>query len=273
MGESAKIKAQVAMRASKNRKPYVTPDVTVTKKRSAEEQAKFDRVRGRQDTERGHTPGLTRALKAVEETERNNKNEALYAFDANGNQVARIQGKGAKVGIGFTDSARLSAASQKRDIILTHNHPRGIKKSRFGNIGHSFSYEDLSSMLAYNAKEMRAATPTFTYSFKRPESGWGVSQAKLKSDYKSISRDVANELWNHERKRSQTQKTPAKVRRYGMTFDATKETLSDRGDVWYFNEVNKRLAEKYGWDYTRSQQHKTKGWSGSETTKRKSRKK
>lgn len=254
MAEPSKVKGAVGTRnLDKKRRPYVPPVVTVKQKLTPEQEARREKVRNRKDTERGHSPELTRALRTVEETTRNKKDEELTVFNNNGKQVFHKQGKGAKVQLNIFDALALQMTGQKEgDLIATHNHPRGIPKDKFGNIGHSFSGADIDMMVGHNFKEMRAATPTFTYSLKRPEGGWGASPSEIKRVMERITKEVNDEAFKHDYKRDRLEVKELKRQ--------VQWSTSDRTDVWVFNEINKRLAEHFGWEYTRSQQHKTKGW-------------
>lgn len=255
MGESSAIRARyAASNAQQSKKEYVTPEMTVsgTKRYVKPEMTSKRNGLAHQDTEKGHSAGLTRALNQAEELTRNKKNEELYLFDENGKQIKHINGKGAKVSINGIDMLTIKAASQKSKTVMTHNHPRGIGKDKFGNIGHSFSPQDLATAISAGVSEMRAATPTFTYSMRPGKNGWG-DQRKFMRELKRISNEVRSEAINSDLKRHRTIIEKKRTRYH--------EYLSDRTDVWAVNEINKRLAKSMGWDYTRRQVHKTKGWS------------
>lgn len=68
-----------------------------------------------------------------------------------------------------------------KDCVLTHNHPRGwgFSEKSLGRIGNSFSPADIYLAVSANLSEIRAVTPTYTFSLKRPKTGWGVSVNEL----------------------------------------------------------------------------------------------
>lgn len=131
----------------------------------------------RRITERGHSAQLARNITKLESQIRNLKDEQLHIFDSKGNKLKFIQGKGARVSFNLKDIPK--------DAIHTHNHPLSLGKSGTEAIGHSFSRADISTAIKSNAKEMRAVTPTYTFSVKRPQGGWGDTKRAL-SDYKKV---------------------------------------------------------------------------------------
>lgn len=117
--------------------------------------------------------------------------------------------------------------------ILTHNHPRSLGTNGIRRIGNSFSSDDIRSAIKVNAKEMRAVTPTYTFSVKRPKGGWGVSA------------DVASKAF------ADANRTVSKQGHSYLTKTGWNESNIARAEVTHFHKVMKILAKKYGWDYSK----------------------
>ena len=229
--------------ASDKKKRYEKPSVSV--------KMKADRELAKHDTEVGHSEGLKKALHNVEENTRNLKDEQLHLFDKDGKELYKIQGKGATVNPdAFQRLALRTLATQNKDAVMTHNHPRAIGKSGFGGIGHSFSPQDMMTAVSYDVAEMRAATPTFTFSFKRPKNGWNATPQQVKRAYSREANKLRKELLAHEEKRN-------RMTIVRETSRSITKAFSDRADVWFYNELNKRIAKKFGWDYSSRQHHRT----------------
>ena len=84
-----------------------------------------------------------------------------------------------------------------------------------------------------NAKEIRAVTPTYTFSMKRPKGGWGVSVKDFSAAYDKIYKSVYNELQSYVDRQ-----------RYGAA-------AADRAQATHFHKVMTKLANKYGRIYTK----------------------
>ena len=142
-------------------------------------------------TEKGYTERMSKNILGKEREIRKNKDESLHVFTASGNPVIQIQGKGAAV--------RFNAKDVPQNSILTHNHPRALGKTGMRAIGNSFSIDDIRTAVATNAKEIRAVTPTYTFSMKRPKGGWGVdanTAAKIfrQEDVLSLVKRIRNDF-------------------------------------------------------------------------------
>lgn len=177
-------------------------------------------------TEAGYTDKMMRNIVGIEQKYRTNKDETLHIFTPTGDLVRSIGGKGASVSA--------SPLSIPEDAILTHNHPRSLGKKGINRIGNSFSNTDLYTMVGRNAREMRAVTPTYTFSMKRPKGGWGVkSELQLTRAYNKAYREVQAEMEIYFYKR-------------GFSTDAVA-----RANATFYHKVNKKLAASFGWDYTK----------------------
>lgn len=101
-------------------------------------------------------------------------------------------------------------------------------------IGNSFSKEDIMTAMEMNVKEMRAITPTYTFSIKRPKGGWNIGDMKsFKREYKKIEKAVDKGM-----------------REY-MSQRGNSKTSIERAIATYYHKLNSELAKKYGWLYTK----------------------
>lgn len=177
-------------------------------------------------TEGGYSAALKRSILPYENQQRREENEAMAFYDDEGNQLNRKQGKRDRVEIRKEDVPRA-------DLIFTHNHPSALSASGYMRIGHSFSMDDMLIALKYKAKEMRAVTPTYTFSFKRPKGGWGTTQAAVRRAYERAQQQVLNEGIDYS--------------------DAVgySDTVNNRYTITYWHKVNKLVAKEFGWNYTK----------------------
>lgn len=175
----------------------------------------------------GRVNRLMQSVLSAERSIRMNRYESIIGIDDGGNIL--LKKRGGKTGV-YVD---ISEGKKLKDAVITHNHPRALGKSGILAIGNSFSGEDLHLAVYYNAREIRAVTPTYTFSMKRPKGGWGVSPDKVIKEQRRISNEVRTEYMKYvlERKLS--------------------VTAADRAEVMHFHEVNKRLAKLFGWNYSK----------------------
>ena len=176
-------------------------------------------------TEKGYNTKMVKNIVGMEQKYRRNKDEALHVFNSKGDIVFSIDGKDAQA---VFDPNKIPANS-----ILTHNHPRSLGTNGIRRIGNSFSSDDIRSAIKVNAKEMRALTPTYTFSVKRPKGGWGVSA------------DVASKAF------ADANRTVSKQGHSYLTKTGWNESNIARAEVTHFHKVMKILAKKYGWDYSK----------------------
>lgn len=178
-------------------------------------------------TEQGYTAKMLKNIVGMEQRYRNNVDETLHAFSPTGDIIISIGGKGAQVDYGKQRS-KIPANS-----ILTHNHPRSIGQSGIRAIGSSFSVNDIYSAVDLNAKEIRAVTPTYTFSVKRPKGGWGGAAKKVAEDFNEASNEVRKEMHKY--------------------LNGTKwnDDAIARAETTHFHKVMRKMSKKYGWDYTK----------------------
>lgn len=139
------------------------------------------------NTEAG-MPGSQRdAVLAKEQRIRNNRDESTHVFDDSGNEVMTLQGRGNHVRV--AKSKVEETLRRMNDKVVTHNHPTpyltGVR-----SIGNSFSRPDIMTSINGNVREMRAVSPRYTYSFKRPAGGWGMSGNQASKLYTQATKNV-----------------------------------------------------------------------------------
>ena len=183
-------------------------------------------------TEDGYTAKMRKNILGTERKIRQMKDEQLYAFDKDGNKVVMFQGKGAKVQIPNSELSKL------KDTIMTHNHPRALRRKGIWAIGDSFSYEDIITAVKADAREIRAVTPTYTFSIKRPAGGWNATPEQIKRAYANVKRK---------------EKLEGGVYAYGAMRHG-KDAIAkanERYSVAFYHRVTKRVSNRFGWDYTK----------------------
>jgi hypothetical protein len=126
-----------------------------------------------------------------------------------------------------------------KDCVFTHNHPLGwgAKDGTLGRIGNSFSIEDISLAVGSDLSEIRAVTPTFTFSMKRPRNGWGISVTTLEKDFFRANVEMRNKM-NAMIGKATTQKEEQRAVEFAMAS--------------HFHLIWKELAKKYGFEYKKT---------------------
>lgn len=161
-----------------------------------------------------------------DEIRMNKKFETAVAVDKGGNII--LDKRGAKYSVSFTRDEVKSI----KDCIFTHNHPRGwgYAADRIGHIGNSFSIADIKTAIVADVAEMRAVTPLYTFSMKRPEGGWGVKPDTLQDYANRKSRELSNEFY--------------KLIENG-------QLTPDNASAIHYHILWKRVAKHYNWEYTK----------------------
>jgi len=176
----------------------------------------------------GSNNSLTSMVTAMENHIRQNKDfETSIVYDQSGNMI--IDKKGEQFAVNFS----VSECQKMKDCILTHNHPRGWKSSAssMSRIGNSFSIADISLAVKYDIAEIRAVTPLYTFSMKRPQDGW------------NISFNDATKMMNKE---NDALKKEFQQRILNGTL------TPDQAGVIHFHTLWKRICKKTGWIYTKA---------------------
>ena len=170
---------------------------------------------------------LTKAVSDVESNIRQNKShETGVLFNKDGNIV--IDKRGGSRSVQFTKDECLLM----NDGIFTHNHPGawGHSENDIMRIGNSFSIQDIALAVGNNLAEMRAVTPNYTFSMKRPDGGWGISVEELMKLYNDENRNL----------------------RLEFTRRINKDTLTiSQASATHFHILWKRLSKKLGFDYSK----------------------
>ena len=184
------------------------------------------------NTEAGLTDAQKTAILDREEKIRRNRDESMHVYNDSGKEVFFAQGEGPKVRLKRTELAAAKAAL--KDNVYTHNHPRSIGKIGVRSIGNAFSPQDVNTAVWGDARELRAVTPRYTFSMKRPAGGWGMTENQAKNLFAQAKRTVAG-----------------KGRDY-LNKQGWDQTSQDRANALLSHQVNKefvRLAKKkYGVD-------------------------
>lgn len=170
---------------------------------------------------------VTDKVTSIEDEIRMNKNfETAVAVDKNSNVIFRIKGSQSDVQLSVNDAKKL------KDCILTHNHPGGWKydKNRMGHIGASFSLNDIVLAINYDLEEIRAVTPLYTFSLKRPDKGWGVKSKTLIQYYRKKDRELKTEHYY--------------LREKGMISEEVARAI-------HSHELIKRVAKQYKLEYSK----------------------
>ena len=184
-------------------------------------------VRGR--TEEGYSHKMAKAVLEAEAADRKKGWENATIIDSNGNTVFHKVGKKDRVSFTYGEMARM------KDAILTHNHPNEVKTRWWGAVGSPFSMADI--MMAVNADlaEIRAVTPTYTFSLKRPKGGWG-SSPEVQSRYKALQSKYLGEQIAYMR---------------GGKDSKTSFERYDRSQLAKGHQIARDLAKEFGWRYTK----------------------
>jgi hypothetical protein len=179
-------------------------------------------------------PDITGKVVETENKIRMNKQfETAVVFDSNGNIV--VDKRGAATSVRFSEKE----LSMMKDCVFTHNHPRGwsAKEGTIGRVGNSFSIEDITVAVANDVAEIRAVTPTYTFSMKRPGNGWGVGIAELRGDFDKADMDMRRKM------NSLINKT---------TTRKEWDQAVDRAQSLHFHIIWKELSRKYGFEYVKT---------------------
>ncbi len=230
MAEGPRVKAQSAPVTNSQRERYEAPRTTI----------RTDR-RGKAATDVGMTPAQRQATLQVEGQIRNRRTETARAITDDG-RVINIT-----VGTGSRSRAGVDRRLVPQDSVLTHNHPHELDQPIVRNgrvIGvhgggtgmgarlvTSLSGDDIRLAILTNAKEVRAVSPTYTYSIRRPRGGWGgLNPDPLQSEWYALARRFRDE------NRSYAQSGREQLGRYNAVMS---------------HSITREMARRYGWTYTR----------------------
>ena len=168
---------------------------------------------------------LTKQISDIEANIRENKTfETAVVVDLKGNAV--VDKRGGHTQVGFT----IAEVAKMKDCILTHNHPRGWEytEKELGRIGNSFSIADIKLAINGDVMEMRAVTPVYTFSMKRPGNGWGISAKEMELIYNREQNNLYNEFSDRIQK---------------GTLDIT------HAQAMHYHLLWKKISKDLGWEY------------------------
>ena len=184
------------------------------------------------DTDGGMNRQEAFRVNQLESKIRNRKTEKGYIVGANG----EIIGESIR---GSRNAARFKVSDlvKSKDAIMTHNHPNAeMGGTLAARIGLPFSATDLERAVQYDQKEIRAVTPNYTYSIRRPKGGWGDK------------REVMSQLRDHTRRR---------LENYNQYFNASYRKDANINETWDRANVGgqwsawRQTAKALGWTITR----------------------
>lgn len=157
----------------------------------------------------------------------NKKFETGVVYDNSGNIL--IDKRGKAYSVSFTKEECL----KMKNAIMTHNHPRGwgYPENSLERIGNSFSPEDIYLAVNWDLAEMRAVTPNYTFTMKRPDTGWGISLEDLKKMVERENKKIHSE--------------------FSKRIDKDTLTTSQASAV-HFHTLWKRVSAKCGWEYSKA---------------------
>lgn len=129
------------------------------------------------DTDSGLNRREAYTVNKLENKIRNRKTEKGYVIGSDGNVIAESH-RGSRRSARFYKSDMMKS----KDAIVIHNHPNAeMGGTMAAQIGLPFSNNDIENAVNYNLKEVRAVTPNYTYSIRRPKGGWGNKEAIYKA--------------------------------------------------------------------------------------------
>ena len=171
-------------------------------------------------------------INQLESKIRNRKTEKAYIVGNNGEVLGEsVSGSRSRARLRVTDLMKA------KDAIMTHNHPNAeMGGTLAAQIGLPFSHTDLERAVEFDMKEIRAVTPNYTYSIRRPEGGWG--------DKREVMHQLSN--WNIDRTVNFNQYINSSYRR-----NADRKETWDRANVGGQWAAWRKTAKALGWTITR----------------------
>lgn len=175
-------------------------------------------------------PSITENVIKVEDNIRLNANfETAVAFNKDGKIV--LDKRGQATSVSFTNEE----SKLVKDCVFTHNHPRGwaAEENTLGRIGSSFSKEDVMFAVNSDMAEVRAVTPVYTFSMKRPSKGWSISTDRLSEVFEKHDSKLREEFWGIIRKSDH------------------EEVDMIRAGIAHYHVLWKRISKELKWDYSK----------------------
>lgn len=180
------------------------------------------------------------AARAVESEIWKKPIEYAHAFNPDGSVTLSKSGDESSVYFSESELLRL------KDTVFTHNHPSGLKypASDPRHEGTSFSMPDVGLSIRHDLAEMRAVTPVWVYSLKRPTSGW---ESLVRPPKKNATReDMVDTMLDSFRKHNSGVRNEFARRIFEEDFSIAAAEAAHHHEVW------SRVSGDLGLDYTRS---------------------
>jgi len=172
-----------------------------------------------------------------------NTTESLHAI-VDGQEFMTIGGTESQVRVTRDDRDKLLEMSKKGKVVLTHNHPRGLKfaEDHPERAGSSFSVQDVTFAFYHNVHEMRAVTPKFVFRMW-PNHGPEPSDENQRNSAVDAARGKYENIDSEVREE--------------FTEKVQDGTLSvQQANATHFHEVMLRLSKRMGFKYTREDRTK-----------------
>ena len=194
-------------------------------------------------TEVGYTAEVAKKVLEQEAKTRHSSVEVATIMDKDGNVRFTKKGSESQVKFGYVEILKM------RDGILTHNHPNaGATNKWWKAIGSPFSEADIKTAVRANLAEIRAVTPTYTFSLKRPEGGWPEGMLKRYSSILGKYTRAQNKYAGGKDVVDYMLKGGEDVKTYYQR--------ANRARLAKYHQVLKDLAKEYGLSYTRKKNEK-----------------
>lgn len=177
-----------------------------------------------------------KTLRAEEEAIRRQRVEYGMVMDENGNVIWK--GTDNRQG-----SVSIKANAENR--IVTHNHPPQISSKNMADRadgGGSFSKQDLMYAANANVSEMRAVIGRYSFSIRRPKTGWHKGGWEGDKFYNN----------NAYAYRKAKQTVDKRIKAYYKSAGGKGSSAGRRVSSTYWHLVNKEYAKIQGYTYTKT---------------------
>lgn len=177
-----------------------------------------------------------KTLRAEEEAIRRQRVEYGMVMDENGNVIWK-----------GTDnhSGRIVFRTNLENKIVTHNHPPQISQKNMADRadgGGSFSKTDLMTAANANVSEMRAVIGRYSFSIRRPKTGWHKGGWEGDKFYN-------NNAYAYKKAKAAVDK---RVKEYYKSAGGKGSSAGRRVSSTYWHLVNKEYAKIQGYTYTKT---------------------
>lgn len=180
-------------------------------------------------------------LAALDAKTRDRKTEKGYVVNDRGEIVAESYKAQKRRAVFHT-----SDGSKMKNAIITHNHPNAeLDGTMAGRVGLPLSGQDIRTSIEYDAKEIRAVTPSYTYSIRRPPGGWPKIPEK---DFRNL------EDWKRDAGLYMTRKNFVykEGKNAGRAKGSRSSEAKDRANVGTQSKYIREFAKEHGLIYSRA---------------------